>query len=263
MAAGLLGIVIAESQSTGGMGVSAALALLIVPALWTAMPSRTLTILTVAFTAFVGGTLVVNAFEKGMCNLLQRQGQAAQYDWAERFVPHLRVPEAAATAAASMVTVWENRTPAQQSALENTLAFPDDISAMLYLAQWISVDHAIRALEANGEIGDLGRTTTLAFVDFFGFALNAMPAKNMKNVIDIGRTMALPDDAGASAYLENVDTVFVPACGLGETAKRDQDSLWLSQAYARTLAANFTSTPLTTCWTMYRRKTNQSSAAGK
>lgn len=162
-----------------------------------------------------------------------------------------------------MVTVWENRTPAQQSALENTLAFPDDISAMLYLAQWISADHAIKALEVNSEIGDLGRTTTLAFVDFFGLALNAAPAKNMKNVIDIGRTMALPDDSGARTYLENVDTVFVPACGLSETAKRDQDSPWLSQAYAQTLTADFTSTPLTTCWTMYRRNTNLSSAAGK
>lgn len=101
----------------------------------------------------------------------------------------------------------------------------------------------------------------LAFVDFFGFAIDAVPARDMKNVIDIGRTMALPDDADARAYLENVDTVFVPVCGLSETAKRDQASPWLSQAYAQTLAAEFTPTPLTTCWTMYRRNTG--SAAGE
>lgn len=101
------------------------------------------------------------------------------YDWAERFVPHLRVPETLAITAASMVTVWENSTPAQQSAPENTLAFPYDISAMAYPAQWISVDHAINALEAQDKIGDLA--APLAFVDFFGFAIDAVPARDMKN----------------------------------------------------------------------------------
>lgn len=253
LGAALAGIVVAESQSTGGMGLTAVLALLTVPEVLAPSAPKAVRVLALALATLLASTLAVNAFQKGMCNLLDRQGEPQKLGWATRFDPHLAVPASMAEAAESLARLWEEA-PADLRPAEWSLLFaPDQTGSLTYLAQWVTVDHAIRALDAEGGPAQLGRTTTLSFVDMFGYALRAAPPKGMKNVIDIDRTMMPPDAAGAAAYLTDVDSVFVPACGLVEPLQHDPGAPPLSAAYAGVLRADFTATPLTPCWTLYRR----------
>lgn len=253
MAAAIFGIMVAESQSTGGLGVTAMLGLLAVPGLFAFAAPRGQAIAALSLAVLVGGAFITVSFEKSLCVLLKRQGPPQEAAWAQRFFPEMVVPQALNTQAHSLARLWTGATPEGQADWYRLSAHFGQLSAVLYLAEWISVDDAIEELERRGVADDLGRVTTLSFVDQFGFALGAQSADGIKNVLDIGRTIVFADRQQAQDYLSGADTVFAPTCALGLPPQPDRDLPWLTDAVEDVLASEFVAQAITPCWTMHRR----------
>jgi hypothetical protein len=251
MAAAIGAIIVAESQSTGGLEMTGALGLLFAPGLLGKPLSTMRLVLLVAAATLLGGGLMINAFEKGMCSLVNRQGAPQHVAWTGPFIPHLVVPEPMVKTALSRVALWTDGAATMRALEDKGHSYINPADAELYLAQWKTVDDAIKVLKVRGET-DLGHVMTVAFADMFGVALKAPPPKGTKIVLDPIRTVSPMTDDEAKAYLTNVDTVFVPACALNKTSATEPPALW----FGTTLKQEFTEQPLTPCWTMYRRKSS-------
>ncbi|ARQ01256.1 hypothetical protein [Pseudorhodoplanes sinuspersici] len=251
MAAAIGAIIVAESQSTNGHEMVGALGLLFAPGLFGKPFNTTRLVLLVTAATLIGGNLAIGAFEKGMCNLVNRLGAPQHVAWTDPFMPHLVVPEPMVETALSRVALWTESAATMRALEDKGHSYLNPADAELYLAQWKTVDDAIKILKDRG-ITDLGRVMTVAFADMFGVALKAPPPKGTKIVLDPIRTVSPMTDDEAKAYLSNVDTVFVPACALNKTSATEPAALW----FGATLKQQFTEQPLTPCWAMYRRKTS-------
>ena len=251
MAAAVGAIIVAESQSTGGLEIAGALGLLFAPGLLGRPLDTKRLVLLVATATLIGGNLAINAFEKGMCSLVNRLGAPEHVAWTDPFMPHLVVPEPMVKTALSRVALWTDGAETMRALEDKGHFYIKPAEAELYLAQWKTVDDATKALKDRGTT-DLGRVTTIAHVDLFGVAMKAAPPKGLKLVLDIGRTVLPMADDEAKSYLANVDTVFVSACALSRTFGNEPATLWFSAV----LNAQFKAEALTPCWTMYRRKTS-------
>lgn len=246
MIAGVGALSFAESQATGGLEFAGALGLLFTPGLAGRTTRRSLLAATVAL---IAGPLVIGAFENTMAVMLGRQGKSVDVAWVTRYLPHTRVPEPMLRKAMATASLWE-----KEGAMGRTLQtlgpeLVDRSARDLYLAQWASVDHALRSIPED-QLPRLGAVATLANVDLFGLALGAEPAKGIKIVHDVGRTIRPLDARQASAYLAAANTVFEPTCLINEAPGFEGMSRW----FAPTLAAEFSARILTPCWTMHSRQ---------
>ncbi|MDR4305533.1 hypothetical protein IHQ68_02705 [Chelatococcus sambhunathii] len=248
MAAAFAALVFSESQGTEGLEFSSAAGLVFAPALGGRRPGGLRMAVLVAAATLSAGALAINAFENGTAVLLKRKGPAAPVVWVERFLPHTAVPAAMLGRAEATAAIWT-----QGAGLLKDLSGDgrDQINRSdveLYLAQWKIVDDAIRAIGTDA--ASLGPVVTLANVDLFGLALGAEPAKGVKIVHDVGRTIAPLGFDQARAYLAGARTVFAPTCAMAEAPGPELMSRWFAEA----LAADFTPRRLNPCWTMHVRK---------
>jgi len=251
MVAAIGAIIVAESQSTGGLETAGALGLLFAPGLIDRPINTLRALLMTAIATLIGGGLVIGAFEKAGCSLLNRKGPPQQVRWTEPFMPHLVVPDSMVKKALARVALWTEGGKTMQALESKGYSYVDPAETELYLAQWKTIDDAIQVLKARG-ISDLGRVTTIAHTDLFGVALKAEPPKGLKLVLDIGRTVSPMSEAEAKAYLLDVDTAFVATCALAQTFTDQPETLW----FGSVLTSEFNPQQLTPCWTMYRRKTS-------
>lgn len=249
MGAGLLAVLVSESQSTGGMGLTAALALVFAPGVFSPQAPRVQLVLASGIAVMLGGGLLSNGIQRGYCSLMERNGDNIATAWSQDFLPYAVIPAKAAQFAEASAQMWEHLSPAEQELQSRMMDPPDDIR---YLTEWKTVHDAIAVLHARGLDHDLGRTTTISFVDMFGLALQTAAPRGIKVVPVIERTIAQLSDAEASAYLADADTVFQPTCGVTQGRPGFRLDAW----FLATLDTQFTPTPLTNCWTMYRRKTS-------
>lgn len=249
MLAAVAALSFSESQATGGLEFSAALGLLFAPGLIGKPAKLPRACLLTAAISLTAGPLLIGAFENMTALLVKRQGQTIAVSWVSRYLPHTTVPEPMLRKATATATLWE-RGGETLAALE--AAGPDVINRSapdLYLSQWAGVDRALAWIDED-ERKALGAVATLANVDLFGLALDAKPAKGLKIVHDIGRTIRPLGTGEARAYLAGADTVFQPRCLIDEAPGSELMSGWFTQV----LEDDFSGQVLTPCWTMYRRK---------
>jgi hypothetical protein len=248
MGAAVFAVVVSESQSTGGMAMTAALSLLFAPGLLTARSqSQTRLILVTGVAVAIGGPLLVTAAQRSYCSLSARNGENIATDWSRSFLPYAVVPAEAARIAEANAQIWETADEASQQLYDDLM---EPIEHLRYLTEWKTAYDAITVLRERGLDSDLGKTTTISFVDLFGTALQTDMPKGVKVVPVIERTIAELSDAEASAYLADADTVFQPTCGVTKARPGFRLDTW----FLPTLEREFSATPLTNCWTMYRRK---------
>lgn len=205
----------AESQATGGLEFAGALGLFFAPGLAGKPAVLPRAGVLAAAIGLIAGPLVTGAFENTMAVLLKRQGATVEVPWVLRYLPHTVVPEPMLRRALATATLWQ-RGGETLTALDT--AGPDTINPPaldLYLTQWATVDTAIAQIGPEDRAA-LGAVATLANVDLFGLALDAAPAKGMKIVHDVGRTIRPLDAEQARAYLASANTVFRPTCIIDE-----------------------------------------------
>jgi len=248
MLAAVGALTFAESQSTGGLEFAGALGLLFAPGLIGRSLKRPRLAILAATAGLIAGPLVIGGFENTVALLLDRQGKPVPAAWVSRYLPQTLVPEPMLRKAAAIASLWE-RDDSTRTVLQDAGTDIVDRSALdLYLAQWLTVDHAIEEISTD-ELGDLGAVATLANVDLFGLALGAEPTKGIKVVHDVGRTIQPLDAEQASAYIAAAETVFEPTCLIDEAPGSEPMAAW----FADVLQTEFSARVLTPCWTMHRR----------
>ncbi|MFK8252631.1 hypothetical protein [Ancylobacter terrae] len=253
MAAALAMLILAESQSTGGHALAGALGLLFAPTLLATSPhSRFVAarmLLAGGVALAIGGVFAGTVLYKGLGNLLRQEGAPVSPDWATRLLPDIGVPERRAATAEARARLYAEAAPVMGAIAASGTSVLDPNDYFVQLAQWKAAGDALAALGAGGV--NLGKVTTLAFVDLFGLALQAPAPRGLKIVLDPGRTVMPMTEAEALRYLADVDAVFVPTCGLYQ---RPGDPVDLMASFAPVLAGHFTAEVLTPCWTLYRRR---------
>lgn len=245
--AGLLGVVVGDSQSTGGLELVPALGLLFAPSL-TAEPRTPLRLaLAAAIAMALGGALASNAFRKSVTVALHRQGPVAPVAWVDRFLGHMAIPAEMRQRGEDLAQLWTDAsTDLRRLETAGRTYVPVDYDR--YLPQWKTVDDAIRVIP-NAARSRLGVVTTLTMTELFGIALAAPPAAGHHLALDAGRIVARFTPTQADAYLTGTDTVFEPTCAIADGLPDKSVASWFSA----TLAREFVSEPLTPCWTMHRR----------
>jgi len=238
----------AESQSTGGLEFAGALGLLFAPGLIGRSLKGSRLAIMAATAGLIAGPLVISAFENSMALLLDRQGKPVPAAWVSRYLPQTLVPEPMLHKAAGIASLWERDDRTRNILQEAATDIVDRSALDLYLAQWLTVDHAMEKISTE-ELGDLGAVATLANVDLFGLALRAEPTKGIKIVHDVGRTIQPLDAEQASAYIAAAKTVFEPTCLIDEAPGSEPMAAW----FADVLKTEFSAKVLTPCWTMHRR----------
>lgn len=248
MVAAFVALVFAESQGTEGLEFSSAAGLVFAPALAGRRPGGIRMAVLVAAATLSAGALAINTFENGMAVLLKRKGPTAPVAWVERFLPHTAVPAAMLGRAEATAAIWTEGAGLLKDLSGDGRDQINRSDVELYLAQWKIVDDAIRAIGTDA--ASLGPVVTLGNVDLFGLALGAEPAKGVKIVHDVGRTIAPLGFDQARAYLAGAKTVFAPTCAMAEAPGPELMSRWFVEA----LAADFAPRRLNPCWTMHVRK---------
>lgn len=258
MAAALAMLILAESQSTGGHALAGALGLLFAPNLLAptrlapsphARLAAARMLLAGGVVLAIGGVFTGTVLYKGLGNLVRQEGAPVAPDWATRLLPDIGVPERRASTAEARARLFAEAAPVMRAIAASGASVLDPNDYFVQLAQWKAAGDALAALGAGGV--NLGKVTTLAFVDLFGLALQAPAPRGLKIVLDPGRTVMPMTEAEALRYLGDVDAVFVPTCGLYQ---RPGDPVDLMESFAPVLAGHFTAEVLTPCWTLYRRR---------
>ncbi|MFD1333027.1 hypothetical protein ACFQ4O_13560, partial [Methylopila musalis] len=201
-----------------------------------------------ALAALTAGVFALLVFQIGAASLLHRLGPPVAADWVERYLPGARVPESLLRPQESQAALWSLEGEAGETARRIAAPGVRLSDHTLYLAQWRTVDDALKRL-SDGEAATFGRVMTLSGVDLFGLALGARPAVGTWIVHDVGRTISPLGADAARAYLAGADTVFEPTCLIVQAPGAEPMTPW----FAGALAASFEARVLTPCWTLHRR----------
>lgn len=248
VAAGALALDLQESQATGGLGFVAAAGLLFAPGLIGAPLRGAKLAAASALVTLTAGALAVLAFQIGAASALNRLGPPIVVDMVQRYLPGATVAESLLRPQEAQAALWGLEGEAGDTVRRIAADGVRLSDHTLYLAQWRTVDEALKRLP-EGEAASFGRVMTLSGVDLFGLALDARPAVGTWIVHDVGRTIAPLDPEQARAYLAGADTVFEPTCLIVQAPGAEPMTPW----FAAALSAEFEARPLTPCWTLHRR----------
>ena len=247
LAAALAGIVVGESQSTGGLEITAVLGLALTPALLPQRPTMVRIALVAGLIGLVGGELVANTVRKSLYVAMARQGPLVPMPLAETYLGRVGVPAEMLKRAQDLAALWTGA-PETMRRLEGEGRDYVPLDYDRYLAQWVTVAEALAAIPAQ-EKTRLGVVSTLTMADLFGLALAAPPAAGHHLAFDPGRTVAPMSAAAAAAYVATVDTVFEPTCAIADGRPGKSVVPW----FRAVLAERHRASVLTACWTMHRR----------
>ncbi|MGX7743797.1 hypothetical protein [Rhodopseudomonas parapalustris] len=235
----------AESQNTGGLGLIAATAVFFRADTWAGSTPRVVvsSLLLAAVTLPLVDTVVKRAFTEAT-----RTREAVDGDELARLLPGTRVPRTTAEGARLFDHIsrqWLE--PARDIQRARFFIDPDPTSnasaSRLFWAH--SAVEAAKEFQARGYHELAHRYATLSFADPFALMLRLVPARGTSIAIEVGRTMQVLTEAGASRYLADADGVFVSRCEIDVNANE--------AVFGVVLKAEFERLPLHHCWDFYRR----------
>jgi hypothetical protein len=236
----------AESQNTGGLGLIAAAAILFHPEAWKGSTARAVTAgLLLATLTLPLADIVI---KRGMTEAVRTREAAADQSLSA-LIPGTRVPQSTAEGARLFERFTGDwLTLARDIQRAGFFIDPDPTSnaSAVRLAWAKSAIEAGRAFTQNGYRTAANRFATLSFADPFARMLRLTPARGTTIAIEVGRTLPLLNEDGASHYLADADGVFVDRCQIGANVTNDA-------VFQTVLDREFEKLPLHRCWDFYRR----------
>jgi hypothetical protein len=239
---------LAESQNTGGIGLSAAAAVLFRNDIWSQHRSR------LVGTTLLGATLllpILDVFVYRSVDMIVRERNGTTEHPFSALAPGIRV-SFATLSGARLFTKLFGEPQSEFSNVERDrfyLVNDPHYTAPAAVAAWLeyAVDAAAR-FEDQGLAASARRYAALSFTDPFSQLLGLVPARHVALVMQLGRTLPVFTPQTAFEYLADADGVFVDKCEFPVGEERS-----IRAVFQTTLEVGFKRYPLNACWDFYNR----------
>lgn len=238
-----------ESQNTGGIGLVAAAAVLFHPDI--VRQSRQRLIGTTLF----GAVLLLPILDVAVfrtVTIVEREHIGSTDHGFSAMAPGIRVP-APTLAGAELIRrlshEWLPMISDVQRRRWNVDNDPSSNAPAASVAWAEDVVDAAQAFRAQGLERTAQHYAVLAFTDPFSRLLGLTPVRGVMLALQVGRTIPVLDQAGASRYLAGADGAFLSTCVLSASGEPT-----IRAIFQPVLDAEFEPHKLNACWTFYNRR---------